>query len=253
MATRSTCAQVLIAIRQDLFTCFWSGKKAHANVYVNDCDEDISLSWFLIKNYKLIENALNHAITKLVSIEDLLDATAGAYPFPIDLADLQKIGWVFEPYRRFRLNGGLDRKNENEYLDIVEKVGKRIAAYVKNKGKKVSLDTRYKKITGGKDWMMVEELGTDARTGLYRDGIHAYVGVRKVSDEKWIYTVGRMSSCIPFDMQKIITALNEKEKNPTDKWGGSNTIGGSPRINGSKLLPDVVARTIEAVLQNKDH
>jgi len=136
MATRSTCAQVLIAIRQDLFNCFNDGKEAAANVYVNDCDEDVSLSWFLLKNYKLIENALNPAVTKLVSIEDLLDATAGAYPYPIDLAELQKIGWVFEPYRQFRLDGGLDRKDEGEYLDIVDKVGERIGGYIKNKGKK---------------------------------------------------------------------------------------------------------------------
>lgn len=249
MATRSTCAQILIAIRQDLFNCFTDGKEAHANVYVNDCDEDISISWFLIKNHKLIENAINHAITKLVSIEDLLDATAGAYPFPIDLSELQKIGWVFEEYRKFRLNGGLDRKNEKEYVEIVDKVGERITAYIKNKGKKISLDTRYKKIGGGKGWTMIEEIGPDARTGLYRNGIHAYISVRKVSDKKWVYTVGRMSPCVPFDIKKIITALNKEEANPTDKWGGSNTIGGSPRVNASKLSPQTVSKIINMTIQ----
>ncbi|MBN1870975.1 MAG: hypothetical protein JW800_00215 [Candidatus Omnitrophica bacterium] len=249
MATRSTCAQVLIAIRQDLFNCFNDGKGACANIYVNDCDEDVSLSWFLIENYKLIENALNIAITRLVSIEDLLDVTAGAYPFPIDLDELQKIGWVFEPYRKFRLNGGLDRKHKKEYLEIIGQVGERIASYVKNKAKKVPLNTQYKKIGGGKDWTMVEEIGADARTGLYRDNLHAYVSVRKINDKRWVYTIGRMSLCIPFDIQKILTALNKEEANPVDKWGGSNTIGGSPRVNASKLPPQEVAKIINSAIQ----
>ena len=59
-----------------------------------------------------------------------------------------------------------------------------------------------------------------------------------------------MSSCIPFDIQKIITALNNEEANPLDKWGGSNTIGGSPRVNGSRLSPQEVTKIIESAMQS---
>ena len=41
LATRSTCGQVLMAIRQGLFKTFRNGFGPYATVLVNDCDEDI--------------------------------------------------------------------------------------------------------------------------------------------------------------------------------------------------------------------
>ncbi len=45
---------------------------------------------------------------------------------------------------------------------------------------------------------------------------------------------GKTSMFYPFDIPKILARLNEVEGG-TDKWGGSNTVGESPRVTGSKL------------------
>ena len=59
-----------------------------------------------------------------------------------------------------------------------------------------------------------------------------------------------MSPFIGFPMVRLYAALNEAEgteAGPTG-WGGSNTIGGSPRGSGSRLKPaeveGVINRTI---------
>lgn len=249
LATRSTCAQVLIAIRQGLFDLFKDEDGPRAEVYVNDCDEDICLSWFLLKNYLLVENVCPEQITNLVNMEDLMDATAGAYPLPIELITLKELGWIFEPYRKFRINGGLDRKTPKEYYQIINDVDGRIKKYINGTGGTIPLDTSYKIIGGGKNWKMLIEEGAHARTGAYADGIRAYVSVRQVSSaRKWVYTIGKMSPYVDFDISKIMRALNQAEGNKKDKWGGANTIGGSPRVSGSALPPGEIEKIINDLI-----
>ena len=251
LATRSTCAQVLIAIRQGLFDLFRDQNEPQAHVHVNDCDEDVCLSWFLLNNYLMVENACPERITRLVSMEDLMDATAGAYPMPIELSTLKELAWIFEPYRDFRVSGGLDKKNTTEYQQIIADVSLRIEKYIKGEGQYAPLNTTYKKIGGGKNWTMFEEIGSHARTGAYADGIRAYVSIRKTYSNRWVYTIGKMSPYINFDISQIIKELNRAEGYKRDKWGGANTIGGSPRVNGSKLKPEEVEGIINKLI--KEH
>lgn len=49
LTTRATCGQTLVVIRQGLFNAFKDNKGAKANVFVNDCDQDVALSFFLLK------------------------------------------------------------------------------------------------------------------------------------------------------------------------------------------------------------
>ncbi len=44
LATRSTCAQVLMSLRQGLFGRFRDAQGPQAHVWVNDCDEDVCTS-----------------------------------------------------------------------------------------------------------------------------------------------------------------------------------------------------------------
>ena len=94
-STRATCAQVLLLIRAKLFSTFRKNSEAHVEVYVNDCDEDVCTSVFLLKNHYLVSNTMNPQINKLVHMEDMLDTTSGAYPYPIDLPSRRKLNWVF--------------------------------------------------------------------------------------------------------------------------------------------------------------
>jgi hypothetical protein len=245
-ATRATCAQVLIAVRQGLFARFRDESGVRAEVFCNDCDEDVCLSWFLLSHGHLAEHAMNPRLNRLVSMEDMLDATAGAFPYPADLPALRELAWVFEPYRRCRLSGELDRKQPETYAAVVTEVEGRIARYLAGTGGSLPLDTRYERLGGGPGWAMIREVGAQARTGVFADGVRAYVAARPRPDGRWAYTVGRMSPFIPFDVPALLAALNEAEgtTGAADRWGGGATIGGSPRVAGSRLGPDEVARVI---------
>jgi len=255
LATRATCGQVLMAIRQGLFTTFRDGTGIKASIYVNDCDEDVCTSWFLLKNSFMVEQSMNPLLNRLVELEDKLDSTAGAYPFPQDLPVLQELAWVFQPYRAFRLNGGLDRKKDGEYLEIIRDVEHRIMAHITGRGNAIPLDTRYERIGGGNGWVMVKEIGPHAKTGMFSDGIRAYVSVRERPDGRYTYTVGRMSPFVNFDVPAILAALNLEEAQPSgssqDLWGGGNTIGGSPRVGGSRLTPEEVMRVVKNTLEER--
>ncbi len=246
LATRATCAQALLVVRQGLFLTFADDRNnPDATIYRNDCDEDVCLTSFILQNQPLAYSTMNPALNRLVFMEDMLDSTAGNYPFPRDLSTLQELMWVFRPYHAFRASGQLDRRNAGEFDDIITSVGLRIMAYIVGKAEKVELDTSYQKIGGGTGWTLVAETGANARLGVVNDGIGAFVSVRVRTDGRHVYSIGRTSQFVPFPLPKIMGALNRAENNPNDSWGGSNIIMGSPRVAGSMLNPDTVTRIIE--------
>lgn len=250
LATRATCAQILIAIRQGLFETFRENSEPKAIAYVNDCDEDVCCSCFLLKNHRLAENALNPALNKLISVADLLDTTAGSYRLPAELEIIQSLAWIFEPYRRARKSGELERRDASTFSNVITDVENRIFSFLCGKGESIPLDTRYKKIGGGAGWAMISEIGVHGRTGAFIDGIRAYVIARQRQDSRWSYTIGRQSQFIPFDVPRLITKLTEAEELPAFAWGGGNTIGGSSRSAGSRLLPQEVEKIINENLSS---
>jgi hypothetical protein len=248
LATRATCAQVLMAIRQGMFTKFRDEYGVKANVYVNDCDEDVCTSWFLLNNSHMVEDTMNPLINRLVSMEDALDSTAGAYPFPADLPALKELAWVFEPYRQFRMSGGLEGRSASAFKSIITDVEHRILQHVTGHGKSVSVfDTRYELIGGGNGWAMVKEVGPYARTAMFGDGIKAYVSVKERQDGNWTYTIGKLSPFIPLDLLQLTEKLNQVDEvvTETNRWGGGNNIMGSPRTTGSLIGPEKLSQIIK--------
>lgn len=251
LSTRSTCAQVLNAIRLNFFDSFRNDKGTiEMNIFVNDCDEDVCLSVFLLRHGFMAEHVISPNLNKLVNCEDALDTTSGAYPFPKDMPMLQELAWVFEPYRRVRKLGLLGTKDASLYEGIIEDVGNRIMQYITGNGKTLELDTNYEVIDGGKNWSMVREIGEYARTGMFSDGIYSFVSVNQRNDTTWDYIIGKHSPYVDFDIESIFQALNQEEGKKDDLWGGSDIIGGSPRVSGSHLSPNMVKRIIEEITQS---
>ena len=250
LATRATCGQVLMAIRQGLFGTFVSNNPDKPlNLFVNDCDEDVCTAVFLLRHGYMAKSINNPALNRLVFMEDALDTTAGAYPFPADMPILEQLAWVFEPYRIFRTSGRIDLKDATEYRSIIEDVELRISAHIAGSGKSVPLDTRYERVGGGQGWIMAKEIGNAAKTGIIGDGHTAYVTVRERPDGNYTYTVGK-TAFNPLFLPNVFYRLNRAETEvqtgtSKDCWGGSTTIGGSPRVAGSKLTPEQVSKIIE--------
>lgn len=250
LATRATCKQVLMAIRSDLFSTFRRDGEPYANVFVNDCDEDVCLAYFILKNHYLAQNSINPALNRLVDIEDSMDSTGGTYAMHPDMPILQELAWVFDPYRRMRVSGGLDRKNGSECTQVIEDVGLRIMSHIMGRGGSIPLDTRYEEITRGKNWAMVREIGANSKMGLISNGVKAFVSVRQRKDGRWNYVIGRTSKFVRFDVTRILNVLDAKEMSiakSDDHWGGSNVIGGSPRVGGSAMNPETVSEIIRKV------
>ena len=261
LATRATCGQVLLAIRQGLFQFLADiSGEPHADAYVDDCDEDCCTSWTLLNHREISEDSGDvksykrlSRLDRLVHVEDLMDSTAGTYCFSPDAPIIRRLGWVFEPYRDFRLRGGLDgERNADEFRNIIDEVEKRILRYVNGRGRSIILDTRYERIGGGENWVMVREIGMHARTGIFADGIRAYVSVRERDDGRFSYVVARMSSFfIHYPIHKFCRRFNAMEQCHKNRWGGSHICIGSPRANGSSIPPRVLEKEMNHILKKE--
>ncbi len=256
IATRSTCAQVYFYICLGLLETFQKHGQPFANVYINDVDQDVCLSCWLLKNSdKLIKLRVDSVLFQLIMFEDILDASAGAYPINPQRPLLRKQAWIYEPYTRARVDGSLYQMSEDDMLKILWSVYDRIDAAVEGQGKEIDLDTAFKTIGGGDGWQFIIEKGTYARTKLFSEGVKAYVSLLESREGSHSYTIGKMSPFIKFPVVRIYEALNTAE-NLTEQdncWGGSPIIGGSPRKTGSRLAPDKIEKIInDCIKQEKN-
>ncbi len=254
LATRSTVGQILVAINLGLFETFQRDQQPYANVYVNDCDQDVCLSYWLLKNAHLARGlSLDMDIARLIIGEDLLDASSGAYPIDPCTPLARKMAWTFELYDELRASSRLHLLTHEEMQGIVEATCERLTLLSVGKASELELQGEYEVLGGGADWRIVREHGTHARTKLFADGIRAFVAVRARSETLFDYSIGRMSPFIPFPLGKIFRVLNaaENRMHTRDCWGGSDIIGGSPRIVGSQLAPPDIVRIINQLLDEE--
>lgn len=250
VTTRSTSDQVYLEINLGLFKAFQKDGVPHAQVYVNDCDEDTCLAFWLLKNHERVVGHGEPLINRLLFCEDRLDCMAGMYPFR-DSETLRQLAWVFEPYQAARREGRLSGISPEGLKSIVESVEQRITRYSLGAAGALALDGRYETIGGGSGWSFVEKTGPSARMMMAQAGISAYA--MKIGDGR--YSIGRMSVWVPFPLEEIFADLNAAEPEglvtDTNRWGGSNTIGGSPRDTGTKLSHAQIEAVINARLARK--
>ncbi len=244
-ATRATCAQTLIAVRTGLFKrLLRKDNVPHALVWANDCDEDVCLAWYILKNAHSTESLIHPMLNRLVDVADKMDTAGGMWHLSPDTPILRQLAWIMQPYRSFRASGGLERRDPLAFSSVVEDVGRRIEHHLVGQGGEIALDTRYNVIRAGHGWSMIEEIGTYGRQGALADGIHAFLTVRPRSDGRWDYVIGQSSDYDHFDTPRYIAMANEIEAPPA-RWGCGTTIGGSDRAQGSAIAPAVLFDMIE--------
>ncbi|MGD1969501.1 MAG: hypothetical protein PVF86_16140 [Desulfobacterales bacterium] len=254
IATRSTCAQVYYYIRLGLLETFQKNGKPYARVYINDVDQDVCLSCWLLKNSEKLEGLrFDHLLVQMILFEDILDASAGAYPVHPDNPQIHRQAWIYEPYTQARSDGSIHSLSKKEMKAILHSVCARIDAAIDGRSEKIELDTRYKKIGGGPGWQMIHEEGPYARTKLFAQRIKAYVALVESRKDRYTYTIGKMSPFVMFPVERIYDALNKAEglTSQDDCWGGSTIIGGSPRKTGSRLTPQKVQKVINDCIKRE--
>jgi hypothetical protein len=247
LITRSTCSQVYLAIVLGLFKLFQKDNQPHANIYVNDCDQDVCLSYWLLKNPdKILNLKAQDNIARLIIGEDFLDATAGSFPINLTRDTMQQAFWIFEPYAIARNKGELKNHSSGQLVELIKSVYERIELYTEGKAQKIEMDARYEIVGGGKDWILAKEIGTYARAQLYQEGVQALITFRINQDGTYTYSIGKISGFINFPIQDLYQVLNQAENfiDPNNQWGGSTIIGGSPRRSGSKLKPEDLEKIV---------
>jgi len=252
LSTRSTSGQVFVYVKQGLFRRFQQDGLPVATAYINDADQDTALAVWLLKHHERFEGERSEPlINRLVFAEDMLDTTAGAYPFNPDSDVMRELAWIFEPYNEaFKRIRGFDA---GQLRNIIETIGSRIDQYVLGQGQKMAPDTRFDMLHQGTGWVLVREVGPAARTKLFVQGAYAFATVREERpDGTYHYSLGKMSPFVDFPIEELYAELNRREgisDDCTDRWGGSNTIGGSPRKRGSRMNPGQLAAVIEEFLK----
>jgi len=254
MATRSTCMQIFFSLKLGLFDSFQRHGKPYAHVFVNDADQDVCLSYWLLTHS---EEALNTSwldpLARFLIYEDLMDASAGAYPFD-DVGEpdslIRQQAWVFEPYTKARRERMLHAMNGTELLALIEEIGDRISLFCQSRSGALDIDTTPEIIGGGNGWKLIVDTSIYARTTVYASGAQAFVGVRKRNDGNFTYVIGKMSPFVTFPLLKIFKELNTIENMQTAEngWGGSDIIGGSPRKTGSTLPPKEIESIINTLI-----
>ncbi len=248
-STRATCEQVYLAILQGFYKSFQNGDIIELNIYVNDCDEDVCTSVFLLRNRQMIGKGESSRLRRLVETEGKIDATGGCYRLSVKAQIWAEFAWIFAPYRRFRLSGGLFQRDPIAYKQVIDQVGERIMANIQGRGESIPLTKDllcYQRIGGGPNWSMIIEKGEYGRQGAINDGIEAFVSVRERQDGSYSYTYGKISEWIPFDVTGLMEHLNQIDglTGHSDCHGGSDTVGGSPRISGCKHSPSEMEKII---------
>lgn len=251
LITRSTCAQVYLAIVLGLFKLFQKDNQPHANIYVNDCDQDVCLSYWLLKNPdKILNLRVQDNIARLIIGEDFLDATAGSFPIDLTREVMQQGFWIFEPYTIARTNGELKNYSSSQLVELIMSVYERINLFTEGKAQKIEVDARYEMVGGGEGWILAKEIGPYARAQLYQEGVQALITFRDNQDGTYTYSIGKISDFIKFPIPELYNVLNQAENliDPNNQWGGSTIIGGSPRRSGSKLKPEKLENIVNDYL-----
>src|SRR3989338_2612291 len=250
-STLSTCMQVYEEINMGLFDTFRKNGIPTAHIYVNDPDEDTCLSWWELKHHELVRDHGNPRFNRLVTIEDKLDRHAGGYPLG-ETKFRRQMAWIFQPYNEDRFQGKISSLDATGMYTLIEAVCSRISEHIFNEGEEISLEGHYERLGGGAGWSLVKETGPASRIAMYNDGITAYARlVAQTNAGSYVYTLGRKSCWTRYNLPELYNTLNEVETEiitPANCWGGSNTIGGSPRETGSKLSPEELEKIINKVI-----
>lgn len=233
-ATMSTAMQVLFALKGGLMDRF-----APATVYVNDTDQDTALAVWLLEKHALFEGTKSiPTISRLLALTDRLDITGGAFPMDLDDRLVCQHNWVFEPYTDLRKTGGLASATAEVLRDNLEAVTARLDRFMMGAAGEVELDRRHEildRLEKPPCWIVDELGGNHARYALYAQGMPAFLAiVTRRPDGRTVYSIGRRSRYINFPLPRIYEAINAVETSG-GKWGGSDIIGGAPRVEGSAL------------------
>lgn len=235
---RATCEQVAFALQSGMPV------PNGLTVHVNDADPDVCLSVWLLEHP---ERGREFDVDRLVRAEGFLDTTAGCCTPPAAPEFLDELSWIFDPWaaRRAESSASLDGPAISTILD---EVSARIDQHLAGQGGSLHRADDYLVLDRRGPVTAVVEQGPLARARMHVDGIDIFVSVTSEQEGCLRVTIGKMSPFVAIDLVGCYDTLNELEAlEGSDRWGGSDTVGGSPRRRGTTLSLDEI---LDAVAQS---
>ncbi len=237
-ATMSTAMQVYFALKGGLSERYTN----KCDIYINDVDQDTCMAIWLLLHANLFEgtSSLPH-INRILTLNDRMDITGGAFPMNLDDKVYYQHCWIFEPYTSLRKTGEIAKRNVKVYESCLQAVFGRLDKLLMGTAGEYIPEIPFDILHSSKNLVVVDETfgGIEARHALFANGTikNAYLSVvAKRDDGRFVYTIGRRSRYVHFPIHQIYKKLNEIEGcQPNDCWGGSDIVGGSPRTSGSNL------------------
>lgn len=252
IATRSSCAQVMHLVKMGLFETFSYEGRRRADVYVNDCDEDVTWATYILRNPAHIDRP---RLKMLIQLEDLLDMSAGLYPIKKRWHLLKKLVWVSQPFYEAKADRSLHTMDGDAMGGLIESMHRRIRDTLFGRGKELDPDTRFEVLEQFDGWSYVKKIGEHANYGIAHEGITAFVAHVAKCGDRHRYNVFRRSRFISgFPLERICELLNEEEGiglSANDRWGGSDNVIGSPREKGSGLAPKRILEIVRAACDER--
>lgn len=256
-STLCTSMQAYLKLKLGLFEKFSVNNQPRANIYVNDPDQDSSLAAFILTAPEISLNIKNQKkIEELLHYEQIMDITGGMFPLDMKSKIMRQMAWIFEPYDSARISGKLYSMNADEMKNLMQNIFSRIKNHLDGKSRELELDNSYAILYGkhGDNFVLVKENSAYSRAKMIRDGIKSFALLVKENENKtYKYTLGKISDFIPLSLTEIYDFLNKLENikpDDADRWGGSSTIGGSPRIKGSRIPSEKLFELIKNCIKN---
>jgi hypothetical protein len=245
-ATMSPAQQVYFALKGGLCRAFQTYPEV--GVYINDVDQDTALAVWLLRNSHLFEGtaSIPH-INRLLSLNDRLDITGGAFPMNLDDSLLRQHNWVFALYTEFRKSGALASGSVAQLTTCLEATLARLDKFLLGQGGETPLGGPAILVAQHPTyWVLDEVTGNDGRYRAFSQGMCAFLSrVAQRPDGTTVYTIGRKSQYIDFPLDRLYPALSAQDH---ADWGGSTLIGGSHRQQGSRLSWEEAQLVIDQVL-----
>lgn len=234
-ATMSTAKQVYFAIKQGF--CSWMGPTC--DVYVNDIDQDTVMAIWLLQNHALFEGTGSvPTVSRILELNDRLDITGGAFPMSLTDSTYGTHAWVFQPYTNLRTQGVIARASVQEMQACLESCCGRLTQLLMGTASVYYPNVVAKILQTGPITVLDETIhGIESRHVAFAEslihGVYLSI-VAKRDDGRFVYTLGKKSRYVDFDMKAAFDTLNYEEGHTKPHgWGGGDLIGGSDRMVGS--------------------
>jgi hypothetical protein len=239
-ATMSAAMQAYLAVRQGRLMERWLRRQRPVHVHVWNADQDVCLAAFILEHHNMLERSEVEPLLRwIVQYNNKIDVCGGLYPVNLDELVRNHFTWVFEPYRRQRMQGKV-QGDEALITGTIGEVCDRLLCLIRGTAGIAPITAEPEILyVSPYNFVIADEKGDpNSRLVLASQGHTNLISlICTRGTGRYTYSVIRGS---PYDedvfqVPRLIEAFQAAEDVPDRIWGGSNLAAGSDSEFGSSL------------------